>query len=243
MPIPIIMLHEVKNRTSGSANSWCISHDKFLGLIDYLYNHNYETVTFADITSKKQLRRSLRKKVILTFDDGYKHLLDFAIPELQKRKMKAAFYIPTAYIGQYNVWDVEKGYEKEEIMNECDLKELDRAGMEVGAHSHRHINLKEAANPGVVEKEISLSKKIIESVLQKPVCSFAYPFAAVPQNYKAILSREGYQYGVSFYQSDENQYALRRFCYHNNDTEQSLKLKLSLPYKILRALRDPFMDS
>src|SRR3954447_11698132 len=129
MPIPIIMLHEVKNRSKDSANSWCISHEKFLGLVDYLFKLNYETITFADIVSKRGIQRSSRKKVMLTFDDGYKHLFDFAIPELQKRKMNAAFYIPTAYIGQYNIWDVEKGYEKEEIMNESDLIELDRLGM------------------------------------------------------------------------------------------------------------------
>ncbi len=243
MPIPIIMLHEVKNRSQESANSWCISHDKFSALLDYLYRLNYETITFADIVSKSALRGSSRKKVVLTFDDGYKHLFDFAIPELQKRQMKAAFYIPTSCIGKYNFWDVEKGYEKEEIMNESDLKELDRLGMEVGAHSHHHINLKEAADGRVVAEEISQSKKILEVILNKRVYSFAYPYAAVPKEYKKLLSDEGYYYGLSFYQPYENKFALRRICYHNNDTEQSLRLKLSFPYKILRTLRDPFMDN
>lgn len=42
MRVPIIMLHEVKNRTKDSANSWCLSHAKFLELIDYLYKQDYE---------------------------------------------------------------------------------------------------------------------------------------------------------------------------------------------------------
>lgn len=72
------------------------------------------------------MRPSSFKKLILSFDNCPKHLFDFAIPELVKRKMKAVFYMPTANTGGYNSWDEEKGTARMELMNEADLKELAR---------------------------------------------------------------------------------------------------------------------
>lgn len=49
------------------------------------------------------------KNIIITFDDCPGPCGDFTIPELQKRNMKAVFYIPTAHIGGYYKWNVIDG--------------------------------------------------------------------------------------------------------------------------------------
>jgi peptidoglycan/xylan/chitin deacetylase (PgdA/CDA1 family) len=235
------MLHQVRNSSRDFSDEWSISHNKFLELLDYLHTSNYKTITFADIALNKNILNSSGKKVILTFDDGYKHLFDFAIPELVKRKMKAVFYIPTAHLADYNSWDSEKNYEKLEIMNESDLRKLDNLGMEVGSHSHHHIRLKENKNAHEVEEELLLSKQTIELITQKPVYSVAFPFASVPKGYKKLLYNAGFFFGLSIYQPFESRYALRRLGYYSSDTKNSLKLKLSFAYKFLRALHDPFL--
>lgn len=234
------MLHHVSDSPGHeSLGAFCIKRKTFLKFINYLNDHNYQTITFADIVAEKSILNSSSKKIIITFDDCPCHLFDFAIPEMLKRKMKASFYMPTAHMGQYNSWDFEEGRAKVELMNESDLKELDKLGMEIGGHSHHHIKLKEVKNQVKVKEEVTLCKKIIEEIIQKPVYSFAYPFASVPRNYRRILTVAGYHYGLSIYQPLENKLALRRFGYYDSDTERSLQQKLTTLYKWYRMITDP----
>src|SRR5579875_3660806 len=211
---PIAMIHHVSNDTDyGSLQNWCISHKTFLQFINYLSRHHYQTITLRDIAVNKSLLASSSKKVIITFDDCPKNLFDFAIPELVKRKMKAAFYIPTAHIGQYNWWDVTEGGKKIELMNEEDLKELSNLGMEVAPHAHHHIKLKQVPCRQL-EDELTTCKAIVEAIIQQPVYSFSYPYASVPKQYQRMLRTAGYQYALSIYTPFENKFALRRFgCY------------------------------
>jgi len=235
---PIVMLHHVDDFADPSFEMWCITRNKFLGLLNYLSSNNIQTITFSDIVKDKRILKNGAKKVILTFDDCSKRLCDFVVPELLKKKMKASFYMPTAHIGKHNSWNVEEGLPKIELMNENDLKELGKVGMEVGSHSHAHIRLKDVTYK-VAEEQVLLSKQIIEDIVGDKVYSFAFPYASIPRNYHQLLSSAGYEYGMSIYQPFENKYALRRFGYYNKDTEKSLGFKLSKSYKLFRMLYDP----
>lgn len=233
---PIAMLHCVSDQISDDTlRNWCISPKAFLRLLDHLESNHYNTTHFAEIeqgTGKLQ-----RKKVVLSFDDCLKHLFDFAIPQLVQRKMKAVFYMPSAHIGGYNSWDVEKRATRLEVMNESDLKELVRLGFEVGSHSHHHIELKDLPEDQIKEEAV-LSKSIIESITNKTVYSFSYPYGAVPPAYQQILKVAGYKYGVSIYQPFETELALRRFGVYEKDDANSLNRKLSRSYKWFRKVYD-----
>jgi len=236
--LPIIMLHQVRNTKVKDSEGWSISHNKFLNLVNYLEDNQYYTTSFAELIQDKTTVRSQKRKVILTFDDGYRHLQDFVVPELMKRKMKGVFYIPTAHIGSYNIWDMDKHYPKMEIMNSDELIALDAAGMEIGSHSHNHVRLKQINDFTILENELVLSKQILESIIQKPVYSLAYPYGSVPNDYKKVMSKAGYNFGLCIYQANEGCFALRRSGYFEGDTIKSLKLKLSVVYKYLRMIHD-----
>lgn len=230
------MLHHVSDDPShASLKPYSISRKAFLQLLNYLEENNYQAVGFDNLVAGSN---SQQKKIILTFDDCPKHLFDFAIPELQQRNMKAVFYMPTAHIGKYNSWDSDEGRAKVELMNETDLHELNIMGMEVGAHSHHHIHLK-GIEETALRYEVTECKKILESIIGKQVCSFAYPFGSVPKSYRAILSAAGYSYASSIYQPFENNLALRRFIYHDGDTAKTLEQKLSFAYQCYRFFTDP----
>lgn len=233
---PIAMLHLVSDSSTDSLKNWCISRKRFSALLDFLEKNEFQTTHFAGLVEKRNAKPGA-KQVILSFDDCIKELTDFAVPELIKRKMTAAFYMPTALIGKYNAWDVEKGSAKLELMNEADLKDLVAAGMEIGSHSHTHPELKNLSVEQQKE-EITVSKQILESITGRPVYSFAYPFGSVPVDYKALLRNAGYKYGVSIYQRFETPLALRRFGIYEKDTDQTIANKLSGRYKWMRKVYD-----
>lgn len=232
---PIAMLHAVSDLPHESFEDWCISRSTFTRLLDVLEEGGFGTTHFSALTENG---KPAEKAAILTFDDCYRHLFDFAIPELLKRKMTAAFYMPTAHIGSYNVWDEAKGAPRMELMTIAELKELIRLGMEVGAHGHRHRQLAPLAGTPALHEELSLSKKSLEAITGRPVYSFAYPYGSVPRGYRSALGAAGYKYGLSIYQPFESKLALRRFGVYEKDTPAALAKKLSSPYRWMRKVYD-----
>lgn len=231
---PIAMLHHVSDDpTHESLKPYSISRRSFTRLLDYLERHSYETATFAGLEGEKAPHKH---RIILSFDDCPVHLLDFAVPELCRRGMKAVFYMPAAHLGGYNSWDVEEGRSRVELMNAGHLQQLEKLGMEIGGHSWHHIKLKEAAN---VSEEIRRCREILSGIVTGSLLSFAWPFGSVPHDYKRLLTDAGFRYGLSIYQPFESRQALRRFIYHDGDTNETLEKKLSLAYKAYRLLTDP----
>lgn len=231
------MLHYVgDNIQDNFLADWVLERKNFSRLLSFIEERDYKTICFKDLIPNNGAADSSRN-IILTFDDCAKHLLDFAVPELMKRKMKGVFFMPTAYTGGYNAWDEAKSETRLELMNADDLKDLAQNGMEVGSHSHHHIELK-TTSVEVLKRELVLSKEIIESVTGSEVYSFSYPYGSVPENYRSVLSEAGYRFGVSIYQPFQTRLALRRFGVYNKDTEKSLATKFSFRYQLIRQLYD-----
>ena len=229
---PIAMLHHVSDDPAHeSLKPYSITRRSFTRLLDYLAKHSYETVTFTQGEASRS-----KKQIILSFDDCPKHLLDFAVPELVRRGMKGVFYMPAAHLGGYNSWDAEEGRTRVELMDAADLQLLEKLGMEIGGHSWHHIKLKEANNAA---EEVQQCRRILEGIVSGPLLSFAWPFGSVPANYKRLLTDAGFQYGLSIFQPFESRQALRRFIYHDGDTDSTLDKKLSPVYKAYRFLTDP----
>lgn len=232
---PVIMLHHVTDDTTlDGLKPYSISRVSFTRLLDILEEGGYATATFNDLYGIKG------KKVVLTFDDCPRHLLDFAVPELQKRNMKAVFYMPTAYLGGKNDWDIPFGKPAVELMNEADIKYLSGMGMEIGSHSHWHVRLGDLPG-GEVAENLRQSKEILEGITGKKVISVAYPFGSVPENKDRLLKDAGYEYGLSIYSPFENRYNIRRFIYHDGDDTARLNAKLSLKYRMMRAVNDKIL--
>lgn len=239
MRIPIIMLHHIGNPIGKGLADWSISTSKFELLLNSIQQRGFVTTTFEEIA--KNTDHNLSKKIILTFDDCYDTLFDYAIPELLKRNMKAVFSIPTAQIGGFNEWDVmEYDFAKVNLMNAEQLQYLAAYGMEIASHGKQHLRANQI-NENQFLEEISNSKQVLETLLDKKIDTFTYPYGEVPKNYKNSLKKVGYKYGLCIYQPDQNNYALRRIGIHQSDDAKSIAFKLSRKYQYMRILLDPLL--
>jgi peptidoglycan/xylan/chitin deacetylase (PgdA/CDA1 family) len=237
--IPIVMLHHVADHPHPSLKKWCISHLKFLELLDNIELKGLVTTTFQEIIELKPSRKELKKRVIISFDDCPASLFDFVIQELLKRKMKAVFYIPTNHIGGVNIWDIEEyNMSRVELMNTSQLRELVSLGMEVGSHGEKHIKLNAVTEMEVLQ-DISDSKEMLELLLESPVYSFAYPYGKIPANYGKLLTSAGYTFGLSIYTPIETNFTLRRFAINQGDDGKNIRLKLGKRYRLMRLFYDP----
>ena len=115
-----------------------------------------------------------KMSIELTFDDG--NLSDYmvALPELQKRGLKASFFILAGKIGG-------SGY-----MDEDHIRKLNAAGMGIGAHGVDHVRWT-AYNDEALCNELQSSKAKIESIIGQPITGAAAPFGCIsPKVYKAV---------------------------------------------------------
>ena len=230
----IVMLHYVSDEESlNCLKPWNISRAAYTQLLDYLEEERCKTIGFEDVLSGNRGE----KEIIITFDDCPKHLWDFAIPELLKRKMKAVFYMPTAHIDGHNEWNAKDGLTKVDLMNESEIARLAEVGMEVGSHAHHHIMLKEL-NEDDAKEALVKSKTILEKIIGKDVLTIAYPYGSLPVKHQILAAEAGYKYGLGVFTPWENKYAIRRWIYDDTDTIATIKNKMSSEYRNSRAMRD-----
>lgn len=114
------------------------------------------------------------RSALLTFDDGYQSMATVALPNLRRFGFPAVIFVPTAYIGGTNAFDVDN--EPEERM--CtweELRWLEARGVAVESHGVTHRSLS-GLSSAEQREELEGSKAVLERGLGKRVEMFAFPF-------------------------------------------------------------------
>jgi len=117
-------------------------------------------------------------QLLLSFDDATSHNMR-AVDLLEKNGLKACFYLDT------------DGITKE--MDENDVRDISKHH-EIGGHTVTHNNLLELDHEKA-SWEVVESKKRLESLLKKPVESFAYPYGQYDDKIKHLLPEAGFSSG------------------------------------------------
>jgi peptidoglycan/xylan/chitin deacetylase (PgdA/CDA1 family) len=190
--VPILYYHRVEPIPPGFANWSKPSRDAFLvddlmpyalvAQLDWLKAHGYTTILPRDLAAHWDSGKPLPKRpIILTFDDGFSNWRTFVLPQLQKRKMVAEFYVVLANVGRSISWN--------------DVKTLAKAGMGIGSHDVQHIQLAgggvPTASTASMRYQVTESKRQLEAQTGVVVDSIAY----VGGGYNATLMQLAHDAG------------------------------------------------
>jgi peptidoglycan/xylan/chitin deacetylase (PgdA/CDA1 family) len=146
-------------------------------------------------------RKLQEKSIVLTFDDGYEDFYTYALPLLQKYRVKATYYVINNLIGK-------KGY-----ITETQLKEIRDSGLvEIGAHTMNHVYLK-GMSKEAQRREILESKEGLEKMLGIRVSTFAYPFGAFDDNAISVVKEGLFSAAVSVIPGNVHSQNERYFLY------------------------------
>ena len=127
--------------------------------------------------------------VAITFDDGFRNFLEYALPVLAEHRFPATVFVVTGYCGKNNGWPSQPaGIPRMDLMDWKDLRAIREAGIELGAHSVRHEFLTRLPEAQVAE-ELSRAKEEIENRSGALVRSFAYPYGAVNETVRRLAAR------------------------------------------------------
>jgi peptidoglycan/xylan/chitin deacetylase (PgdA/CDA1 family) len=156
--------------------------DIFESHLNLIKKSKFQNITLNQLNSTHSENKN--NKIILTFDDCFMSVFDYALPLLKKHNLKATFFAVPGY-DKKTLWGSKKlgrwSEEKKDdytipytFMGEAERKKLLNLGMEIGAHTMTHPNLDTLTSENAY-KEMIYSKQFLEAELNYPITSFCYP--------------------------------------------------------------------
>lgn len=156
--------------------------------ISWLARNGYTGIRPAQWLAWLQTGATLPKKpVLLTFDDAYADIAEFALPTLRRYGFGASVFVVTARVGSTNTWDELQGYARLPLMTATQIREWAMQDIEFGAHSRTHAHLPELDDDALSD-EIVGSRDELASLLGTSVTAFAYPFGEYSDAARRIVA-------------------------------------------------------
>ena len=130
-------------------------------------------------------------QILITFDDGYSCIKEYAAPVLEEVGGVATVFAITDYVGKQNSWDYFPESKQIWHMNWAELRSLHEKGWEIGSHGESHRRLI-AMDSMAIQHELLNSKQEIEDQLGTEVTTFCPPFNAWNADLLSQIEQAGY---------------------------------------------------
>ncbi|MGH7780003.1 MAG: polysaccharide deacetylase family protein [Candidatus Binataceae bacterium] len=229
--LPILLYHNVGRLPVEDPHGLTVTPEQFERQMQWLVSRGYETIWPSDwLAAHKEGKPLPRNPIVLTFDDGYAEMVEYALPVLRRHGLKAAVYVVTRRLGLTNTWDEMNGRQTMRLMTADQVRQLPGQGIELGSHSRTHSHLTSLSESQLAD-EIEGSKNDLQNLLGAEVLSFAYPYGdgADSRIIREKLMRS-YQLGMTVWDGpnsiESNPYELRRIAITPGDSLRDFERKL-----------------
>ncbi len=221
--IPVLCYHHVKPAATGKFE---ISTTAFAEQLDLLKSRGYQAINTRDLLAGLQGTKKLpAKPIMLTFDDGYRTVFDYAFPLLRQRGFVGVACIYPSLIGSKAAMSWEQ------------MAQLASAGWTIEAHSHSHPDLGKlptdgAARAAFLDREILSPKQVIERTLGNKCLFFTWPFGIYTEETEEFAKACGYvgaltvDGGTNYAGIDL--YRIKRQVVYGTDSLEKFDIRLSM---------------
>ena len=166
-PFWILAYHRLGKTTS--PDGWTVAKSDFTDQMRFLLRR-FRPVSLGDLVEAMIARRPIPPRAVaVTFDDGYADTCTLALPILKRMKIPATVFITTAYM------DGSAAPSRAPMLSWRRVREMQKAGIEIGSHTLTHPHLPRLSRKEA-GRQILVSRRRIEEMLQVPVRLFAYPY-------------------------------------------------------------------
>jgi len=192
MAVPILMYHAVLPIDATAKVRGTVPLAVFRDQIAWLARRGYRSLTLDDVAAALAGSGDARgRSVAITFDDGYRCVLEHAFPVLAEFGMTATLFVVTGAVGTTTDWYVAGGGRAFEHASWDELERAAAQGFAMGSHTVSHRSLADASDAEVAD-ELGASRETIEK--RVGACRhFAYPFGAHGDATVAAVHRAGYR--------------------------------------------------
>ena len=183
--VPVLMYHHIRPlRAKDTARErlYIVTPDAFRAQMEGLARAGYHPITPDDLEQALIDGSSVLpdKPILLTFDDGFREDYTVVLPILEQESFQATFFvIPNA--------SHFSGYMTKEMIQEA----YQSGFVTIGSHTLNHPFLTRKSTSDRLE-EIAGSRNELESWINAPVTTFAYPYGAMSQTIEQEVAAAGY---------------------------------------------------
>ncbi|MCB1954788.1 MAG: polysaccharide deacetylase family protein [Rhodocyclaceae bacterium] len=188
--VPVLCYH----RFGPGKSKMIVSEERFAEQMAWLAANDYRVIPLSDLEAFLAGKQALPERaVVITIDDGYKTVYQYAYPTLKKYGFPATVFLYTDFVGAGDA------------LSWAQMKEMVGSGLvDIQAHSRTHSNLierkrgeSESAYQARVRDEVSAPRAAIESRLPTRVARYAFPYGDANQRVLDELDRNHYALGLT----------------------------------------------
>lgn len=180
---PVLTFHKIDDRPSVTS----VSPEVFNRSMAKLHASGYRTLSQMEVVDILNRGALFPDRCFgITFDDGYRSVYTEAFSMLQHYGMSATVFLTVGDGITLKPNDRLPSTNGRSMLNWNEIREMQRWGIEFGAHTCTHPDLTNIPFDRV-KKEVYESKAIIEDALNTPVYCFAYPYGRYNHRVRNIV--------------------------------------------------------
>jgi peptidoglycan/xylan/chitin deacetylase (PgdA/CDA1 family) len=179
------------------------------------------------------------RSVMITFDDAYADLCQYAFPVLEKHGFPTIVFVPTSLVGTRIKCGPRDSEAELPLMTHEQLLQWAARGVTFGAHSRTHADLT-ALDRFAAANEIIGSRDDLARLIGTPVTSFAYPYGKYNGELESVVAQSfstAFAIEEGLNDSSIPLSALRRTMVQNNDSLVDVLLRARYGKSVLQRLR------
>jgi len=158
------------------ANAWTVSFELFRRQVRWM-KRRFDMISLDEAQRRIRAGKNHRPSVSITFDDGYAVNCQRALPWLIEQRMPCTYFVTAHNVLHEEPFlhDLADGNRFEANSIE-QLRDLDAAGVSIGAHSRTHANLAAIADLNTLYDEVVVARDDLERAIGVEIRHFAFPF-------------------------------------------------------------------
>lgn len=231
--IPILMYHRV-GKPDHAHDIYCIYPDYFSAQMNTLAGAGYRSVSTEDFDAWHRGTKQLPEGAfVLTFDDGFTGVYDYAAPILKELDWPATVFVVAGKLRGKSDWEVttKEPMHSHPLLDAGQLSELSTHGFSIHSHSLLHHDLT-MLETSALERDLRDSRALIADITGQAPVYLAYPYGRHNEAVRNAAKRVGFTMAFSvesgFNRPGENTYQIRRLDVFGTDTPSMLLRKIRL---------------
>ena len=192
--IPILLYHSIKAEATTPYRRFSMDPGQFAEQMEHIAAGGYQTLTVSALAAvlADPTKSMPERPLLITFDDGFEEMHSVVLPVLTRLGLRSTLYVVTGSLGGQSRWLASYGEGDRPMLSRGQVRDLDEAGVDLGAHGHRHAALDEMPFSDAV-REIDTSRLVLEEIVGHPVVTFAYPYGYYTGRIEQHLKTSGFE--------------------------------------------------
>lgn len=192
--IPILLYHSITAVATDRYRRFSMDPGQFAEQMEHIAAGGFQTLTVSQLAAAlaDPTASMPERPLLITFDDGFQEWHSVALPILTRLGLASTAYIITGCLGGQSRWLASLGEGDRPMLSAGQVRDLDEAGVEIGAHGHRHVPLDELQFSDAVI-DIDTSRARLEEIVGHRIMTFAYPYGSHTGSIKRHVETSGFE--------------------------------------------------